>query len=93
MALNISLSASQPLEIPLLTILSLAFCIGLFGMFVFNFLSSLYIWDISILSAVGLMKIFFQSVGCCSVLLMVSFALQKLCSFMRSHLLIVDLSA
>ena len=32
------------------------------------------------------------SVGCCFVLLTVSFALQKLLSFRRSHLLIVSLS-
>jgi hypothetical protein len=38
-------------------------------------------------------KIFSQSVSCCFVLLTVSFDLQKLCSFMKSHLLIVYLSA
>ena len=40
-----------------------------------------------------LKKILSQSVGCYFVLLTVSFVLQKLFSFMRSHLLIVDLSA
>ena len=39
------------------------------------------------------MKIFSQSVGCLFVLLTVSFALQKLCNFMRSHLPIFDLTA
>jgi len=58
-----------------------------------NFLSSLYILDISPLSVVGLVKIFSQSVGCRVVLTTVSFALQKLCSFMRSHLSILDLRA
>ena len=58
-----------------------------------NFLSSLYVLDISPLSDVGLVKIFSQSVGCHFVLLTLSFALQKLFNFMRSHLLIVDLRA
>ena len=40
-----------------------------------------------------LVKILSHSVGSCFVLLMVSFALQKLCSFMKSHSLIVDFSA
>jgi len=54
-------------------------------------MSSLYILDIRPLSVVGLVKIFSQSVGCRFVLTTVSFALQKLCSFMKSHLLILDL--
>jgi hypothetical protein len=45
--------------------------------FKFNFLSSLYILDISPLSE-GLVKRFSQPVGCCFVLLTVFFALQKL---------------
>jgi len=52
-----------------------------------------YILDINPLSVVGLVKIFSQSVGCHFVLTSVSFALQKLCSFMRSHLPILDLRA
>jgi hypothetical protein len=51
------------------------------------------ILDISLLSELGLVKIFSQSVGCLFDLLTVFFALQKLCNFMRSHLLIVDLRA
>jgi hypothetical protein len=47
-------------------------------------LSSLYILDISPLSDLGLVKILSQSVGGLFVLLTVSFALQKLCNFMRS---------
>ena len=39
----------------------------------------------------GVGKIVFQSVNCHFVLLMVSFALQNLCSFIKSHLLIVGL--
>jgi hypothetical protein len=41
----------------------------------------------------GLLKIFSQSVGGLLVLLTVSFALQKLCNFMTSHLSILDLTA
>jgi hypothetical protein len=55
-------------------------------------LSSLYIVDIIHISDLGLVKIFSQSVGCLLVLLTVSFALQKLYNFMRSHLLILGLT-
>ena len=91
--LNISLSASQPFEIPQLKALCLALYPILIELFVsleFNFSSSLYILDISTLLDVGLVKIFSQSVGCHFVLLIVSFALQKLFSFMRSHLSIMS---
>ena len=57
-----------------------------------NFLSSLCILEIRPLSDVGLVKIFSHYVGCCFVLLTVSFTLQKLFSFRRSHFLIVSLS-
>ena len=57
-----------------------------------NFLSSLYILEIRPLSDVGLVKIFSHSLGCCFVLLTVSFALQNLLSYRMSHLLIVSLS-
>ena len=69
------------------------FLIGLFASLESNFLSSLYILDIRPLSDVGLVKIFSQSVGCLLFLLTVSFALQKLCNFMRSLLSILDLRA
>ena len=58
-----------------------------------SFLSSLYILDISPLSDLGLVKILSQSVDGLFVLLAVSFALQELCNFMKSHLLILDLTA
>ena len=45
------------------------------------------------LSDLGLVNILSQSVGGLFVLLTVSFALQKLCNFMRSHLSILDLTA
>jgi hypothetical protein len=66
---------------------------GLFEFLEFSFLSSLYILDISPLLDLGLVKILSQSVGALFVLLMVSFALQKLCNFMRSHLSIINLTA
>jgi hypothetical protein len=56
-------------------------------------LTSLYILDISPLSDLGLVKIFSQSAGFYFVLLIVSFVLQKLCNFMRSHLSILQLTA
>jgi len=102
--LNISLGVSQPFEIPQLRILYLAlypifwftrtpFLIGLLGSLESKFLSSLYILDTSPLLDVELVKIFSQSVDCHFVLLIVSFALQKLFNFMKSHLLIIDLRA
>ena len=67
-------------------------CLVLF--FESTFFSSLYTLDPSSLSDVGLVKIFFpQSICCWSVLLTVSFALQKLFSFIRSHLSIVSLKS
>ena len=51
------------------------FSIGLFGSLGSNFLSSLYILDISPLSDVGLVNILSQFDGCHFVLLTVSFAL------------------
>jgi hypothetical protein len=64
---------------------------GLFEFLEFSFFSSLYILDISPLSDLGLVKILSQSFVGPFVLLTESFALQKLCNFMRSHLLILDI--
>ena len=69
------------------------FLIGLFEFLEFSCLSSLYILDNNPLSSLGLVKILFQSVGGLFVLLTVSFSLQNLCNFMRSHLPILDLTA
>ena len=55
-------------------------------------MSSLHILHISPLSDIELVKIFSHSVCCCFVLLMVFFDLQKLFSFMKSHLLNVGIS-
>jgi hypothetical protein len=60
--------------------------IGLFGSLESTFLGSLYILNISLLQDGGLVKTFPESIGCNFVLLTLSFALQKLCNFMRSHL-------
>ena len=67
------------------------FLIGLIRVLVSSFLSSLYILEIRPLSDEGLVKIFSQSEGSLFVLLTVSFALQKLLSFRRSHLFIDSL--
>ena len=56
-----------------------------------SFFSSLSILETSLLSDVVLVKIFSNSIDCCLVLLAMSFALQKVFSFMRSNLLIVTL--
>jgi hypothetical protein len=92
--LNISLGVSWSFDITQLRIICLAlypFLIELFDSLESNYLSSVYILDIIPLSDVGFVKILSQSVGCSFVLLTVSFALQKLCNFMRSYLSIVDL--
>jgi hypothetical protein len=82
---------SQPFEIPLLRILCLALYIfiGLFVLLVSNFLSSLYILDISPLSDGQLVKSLSQKLLFCSIDSI--FALQKLFHFIRSHLSIVYL--
>jgi hypothetical protein len=69
------------------------FLMRLFDFLESIFLSSLYILDISPLSDLGLVKILYQSAGGLFVLLTVSFALQKVCDFMRSHLSIINLTA
>jgi hypothetical protein len=94
--LNIFSGASQPFGIPQVRILCLALypiLMGLFDFLEFTFLSSLYILDISPLSDLGLVTILSQSIGGLFVLLTVSFALQKFCNFMRSHLLTLDHTA
>ena len=67
---------------------------GLFDFLESSFLSSLYVLDIiSPQLDLELVKILSQSVGGLFVLLTVSFALQELCNFMRSHMSIFDLTA
>ena len=62
------------------------FLIGLFGFL--SCMSCLYILEINPLSVASFANIFSHSVGCLLVLFMVSFAVQKLLSLIRSHLFI-----
>ena len=66
------------------------FLIGLFVLFGDQFLELFVYFGDQSLSDVGWVKTFSHSIGCCFVLLTMSFALQKLFSFRRSHLLIVS---
>lgn len=83
---------SRPPEHPLLGMLHLPlYTIFGLALLVSNFLGFLYILTIISLWSVGLMTIFSQNVGFSFVLFMVSFALQRLLSFVSPHLSIVDL--
>ena len=64
------------------------FWIGLFVFLILSCKSCLYILEINPLSVASFANIFSHSEGCLFVLFMVSFAVQKLLSFIRSHLLI-----
>ena len=64
------------------------FLIGLFCFSGMNYISCLYILEINPLSVVSFAIIFFHSEGCLFTLLIVSFAMQKLLSLIRSHLFI-----
>ena len=62
------------------------FLIGLFVFLVLSCMSYLYILEINPLSVVSFAIIFSHSEGCLFTLLIVSFAVQKLLSLIRSHL-------
>ena len=62
------------------------FLVGLFVFLVLSCMSCLYILEINLLSVVSLAIIFSHSEGCLFMLLIVSFAVQKLLSLIRSHL-------
>ena len=62
------------------------FLIGLFVFLALNCMSCLYILEISPLSVVSFAFIFSHSEGCLFTLLIVSFAVQKLLSLIRSQL-------
>ena len=62
------------------------FLIGLFVFLVLSCMSWLYILEINPLSVVSFAIIFSHSEGCLFTLLIVSFAVQKLLSWIRSHL-------
>ena len=61
------------------------FLIGLFALLVLSCMSCLYILEMNPLSAVSFATIFSHSEGCLFTLLIVSFAVQKLLSLIRSH--------
>ena len=62
------------------------FLIGLFVFLVLSYMSCLYILEINPLSVVPFAIIFSHSGGCLFTLLIVSFAVKKLLSLIRSHL-------
>ena len=64
------------------------FLIGLFIFLTVSFMSCLYILEINPLSVVSFAIIFSHSEGCLFAVLVVSFALPKLLSLIRSHLFI-----
>ena len=62
------------------------FLTGWFVFLILSCMSFLYILEINPLSVVSLANIFSHSEGCLFVLFMVSFAVQKLLSLIKSHL-------
>ena len=64
------------------------FWLGCFFFLILSWMSCLYILEINPLSVDSFANIFSHSEGCLFVLIVVSFALQKLLSFIRSHLFI-----
>ena len=64
------------------------FLIGLFVLLILSFMSCLYILEINPLSVASFANIFSHSEGYLFVLFIVFFAVQKLLSFIRSHLFI-----
>ena len=64
------------------------FVIGSFVFLILSCMSCLYILEINPLSVASFENIFSHSEGCLFILFMVSFAVQKLLSFIRSHLVI-----
>ena len=67
---------------------SAPFLIGLFVLLLLSCMSYLYILEIKPLSAASFANIFSHSVGCLFILFMVSFAVQKLVSLIRSYMFI-----
>ena len=66
------------------------FLIGLFVFLVLNCMSCFYILEINPLSVVSFAIIFSHSEGCLFTSLIVSFAVQKLLSLIRSHLFTLE---
>ena len=69
-------------------VLSSHFLIKLFVFLLLSCMSCLYILEIKPLSVASFANIFSHSIGCLFILFMVSFAVQKLVSLIRSHLFI-----
>ena len=67
------------------------FLIGLFIFLGLSCMNFLYILEINPLSVVSVAIIFSHSEGCLFTLLIVSFAMQKLLSLIRSHILLLFL--
>ena len=65
------------------------FLIGLFVFLILGCMSCLYILELNALSVVPFAIIFSPSEGCLFTLLIVSFAVQKILSLIRSHLFTV----
>ena len=63
------------------------FKIRLFGFLLLSCMSCLYSFEINLLSVASFANVFSHFVGCLFILFMVSFAVQKLISLFRSHLL------
>ena len=64
------------------------FLIGLFVFLILHFMSCLCILEISPMSVASFANIFPHSEGCLFILFIVFFAVQKLLTFIRSHLFI-----
>ena len=62
--------------------------IGLFVFLILSCMTCLYILEINALSVASFANIFSHSEGCLFILFMVYFAVQRLLSFIRSHLFI-----
>ena len=67
------------------------FLIGLFVFLVLSCMSCLYILEVNPLSVVSFAIIFSHSEGCLFTLFIVSFAVQKLLSLIRSHCILLFL--
>ena len=67
---------------------SALFLIGLFVLLILSCVSCLHILEIKSLSVISFANIFFHPVGCLFILFMVSFALKKLLTLIRSYLFI-----
>ena len=67
---------------------SVYFLIGLYVFLILSCMSCLHILEINPFSVGSFANIFSHAEGCLCVLFMVSFAVQKILSFIRSHLFI-----